>query len=63
MVGLNRRYGWSIRRSRTAIELAALGVGYLLGGPVGIGTLLFAFGIGPIAHVTIPRLSLPPLEP
>jgi uncharacterized membrane protein YczE len=61
MVGLNRRFGWSIRRSRTVVELLALGAGIALGGPIGIGTLVLAFGIGPIAHFTIPRLSLPPI--
>ncbi len=61
MVGLNRRFGWSIRRARTTVELLALAAGIALGGPVGIGTLAVAFGIGPIAHIAIPRLSLPPL--
>ena len=62
MVGLNRRFGWSIRRARTTVELLALGAGVALGGPVGIGTIAVAVGIGPIAHFTIPRLSLPPIQ-
>ncbi len=54
MTGIHRRFGWSIRRARTAIEVAALVVGFALGGTVGIGTLLFAFGIGPIVQVLLP---------
>lgn len=56
MVGLANR-GHSIRVVRTAIELSVLATGFLLGGTVGIGTVLFAVSIGPIAHVTIPAFS------
>ncbi len=57
MVGLARR-GHSIRVVRTAIELTVLLAGFLLGGTVGIGTLLYAVSIGPLAHLMIPVLSL-----
>ena len=50
MTGVHHRYGWSIRRARTAVELTVLVAGYLLGGTVGIGTVVFAFGIGPIVQ-------------
>lgn len=50
--------GWPIRRVRTLIEAAVLAVGWLLGGTVGIGTLLYAAGIGPLAHVFIPRFAI-----
>jgi uncharacterized membrane protein YczE len=53
MTGLHHRHGWSIRRARTAVELAALAAGFMLGGAVGIGTLLFAFGIGPVVHAAL----------
>jgi uncharacterized membrane protein YczE len=53
MMGIARR-GHSIRVSRTGIEVSVLVVGFLLGGRVGLGTVLFAVSIGPIAHVTIP---------
>ncbi len=53
MLGLARKTGWSIRMVRTLIELSALVVGWLLGGTVGIGTLAFAFGIGPIVQVAL----------
>ncbi|MEV0725289.1 hypothetical protein AB0I37_21205 [Micromonospora purpureochromogenes] len=58
MTGLAAR-GLPIRRVRTLIELAALAVGWLLGGAVGPGTLLYAVGIGPIVHHLIPRFALP----
>jgi uncharacterized membrane protein YczE len=61
MVGLARG-GRSIRVVRTAIEVAVLVVGWLLGGTVGIGTVLFALTIGPIVHWTLPVLSLAPVS-
>jgi uncharacterized membrane protein YczE len=50
MTGLHRRYGWSIRRVRTALEIAVLVVGFTLGGTVGIGTVVFALTIGPLVQ-------------
>jgi len=58
MVGLAAR-GHSIRVVRTAIEIAVLAVGFALGGTVGVGTVLYAVAIGPIAHVTIPAFAHP----
>ena len=43
---------------RTVLELAALVSGWLLGGDVGVGTVLFAFGIGPLGHWFLARLHL-----
>jgi uncharacterized membrane protein YczE len=57
MVGLAAR-GHSIRVVRTSIEITVLLTGWLLGGTVGIGTVVYALGIGPIAHITIPRLAI-----
>jgi uncharacterized membrane protein YczE len=51
MTGLHHRFGWSIRRARTVIELSVLAAGYLLGGTIGIGTLVFALGIGPLVQL------------
>ena len=62
MTGLAAR-GHSIRIVRTSIELTVLLTGWLLGGAVGVGTVVYALGIGPIAHVTIPRLRIPLGEP
>jgi uncharacterized membrane protein YczE len=56
MVGLAKR-GHSLRLMRTLIEITVLLVGFVLGGTVGIGTLLFAVSIGPLAHLTIPWFS------
>jgi uncharacterized membrane protein YczE len=57
MTGIARR-GHSIRVVRTAIEVAVLVVGFVLGGTVGIGTVVYALGIGPIVHFTIPAFAL-----
>jgi uncharacterized membrane protein YczE len=48
MTGLSARTGWSIRLVRTGIEVGVLVVGWLLGGTVGVGTVLYAIGIGPL---------------
>jgi uncharacterized membrane protein YczE len=58
-VGIARR-GHSMRVVRTCIELTVLVSGALLGGTIGIGTLVYALGIGPITHVTIPALGISP---
>lgn len=57
MTGLAAR-GPSIRLVRTGIELAALAGGWLLGGTVGIGTVLFAVTVGPNAQFWLDRLDL-----
>lgn len=53
MTGVHHRFGWSIRRSRTVIELIVLGIGWALGGTVGLGTVVFALGIGPLVQVAL----------
>lgn len=50
MTGLARRTGWSIRGVRTAIEITVLAIGVLLGGTVGVGTVVFALGVGPLTQ-------------
>jgi uncharacterized membrane protein YczE len=57
MTGLAAR-GHSIRVVRTCIELTVLVTGWLLGGTVGLGTVVYALGIGPIAHLSIPLLAI-----
>jgi uncharacterized membrane protein YczE len=57
MLGLSKR-GVSLRIARTSIELTVLVVGLLLGGTVGIGTIAFTFGIGPMVQYLLPRLRL-----
>ncbi|NGO79076.1 hypothetical protein G6045_25975 [Streptomyces sp. YC504] len=56
MTGLAAR-GISIRRARTAIEASVLAVGWLLGGTVGPGTVLFAAAIGPLTQLALRRLT------
>jgi uncharacterized membrane protein YczE len=56
MTGLAAR-GHSIRVVRTGIELAVLVTGWLLGGTVGVGTVLYALSIGPLAHIFIPLFA------
>lgn len=50
MTGLHRRTGRSLRLIRTGIEVTVLVAGYLLGGGVGVGTVLYALSIGPLAQ-------------
>src|SRR3954454_23485003 len=49
--------GHSIRRVRTGLELTVLVTGWLLGGTVGVGTVVYALSIGPLAHVFIPLFA------
>lgn len=57
MTGLARR-GISVGKARTAIEVTVLIAGLLLGGGIGIGTLWFTFGIGPMVAFWLPRLAM-----
>ena len=54
-----RRTGWSVRASRTGIEVVVLGAGWLLGGSVGVGTVLYALAIGPLVQLLLPRFTVP----
>ena len=51
MLVLARRTGTSVRLVRTGIELAVLALGWALGGTVGVGTVVFALGIGPATQL------------
>ncbi|MFK3678996.1 YitT family protein [Microbacterium sp. NPDC090218] len=57
MTGLVRRTGRAVWLVRTLIEGSVLVVGFLLGGPVGVGTVLFAFGVGPLIGWFLPRIT------
>lgn len=59
MTGLVRRTGGSVRLVRTTIEVTVVGAGALLGGTLGIGTVVYALAIGPLVHVFLPRLAVP----
>ncbi|MDI2033306.1 YczE/YyaS/YitT family protein [Paenarthrobacter nitroguajacolicus] len=59
MTGLVRRTGWSVRLVRTGIEVVVLAVGILLGGSVGVATVVYALAIGPIVQVLLPKFMVP----
>jgi uncharacterized membrane protein YczE len=59
MTGLARRTGWSVRVSRTGIEVVVLGAGWLLGGSIGVGTVVYALAIGPLVQLLLPRFTVP----
>ncbi|MCP3799065.1 hypothetical protein NLX83_07325 [Allokutzneria sp. A3M-2-11 16] len=58
MTGLSARTGWSIRLVRTGIEITVLALGWLLGGTVGIGTVVYALAMGPIVQAFLPSVAL-----
>ncbi|MBM6619698.1 YczE/YyaS/YitT family protein [Bacillus suaedaesalsae] len=55
MLVLTEKTGWKVSRTRLGMEVIVLSVGFLLGGPVSLGTFLFGFTIGPIVGVTLPH--------
>lgn len=57
VTGLVSRTGWPVWLVRTLIEGTVLVVGFLLGGPVGVGTVLFTFGVGPLVGWFLPRIT------
>ncbi|MGW3953803.1 membrane protein YczE [Streptomyces sp. NPDC004752] len=59
MTGLHRRTSRSIRLMRTAIEVAVVVTGFALGGTVGVGTLLYAVSIGPLAQFFLRVFAVP----
>jgi uncharacterized membrane protein YczE len=67
MTGLVRRTGGSVRLVRTSIEVVVVLTGWLLGGTLGLGTVVYALAIGPLVQVLLPRLSVrlgsPPTRP
>jgi len=59
MTGLHRRTGRSIRLIRTAVEVAVVVTGFALGGTVGVGTVLYALTIGPLAQLFLRVFAVP----
>ena len=60
MTGLAARTGWSIRLVRTGIELTVLATGWLLGGTVGVGTVIYALAIGSLTQAFLPWFAVTP---
>ncbi|WP_026549052.1 membrane protein [Arthrobacter sp. Br18] len=64
MTGVHSRYGLPIWLVRTTIEATVLGIGWVLGGTVGLGTVAFALLIGPLINFLLPLLRVPePVDP
>ncbi|MEV1082554.1 hypothetical protein AB0I98_30705 [Streptomyces sp. NPDC050211] len=59
MTGLHQRTGRSIRLMRTAVEVAVVVTGFALGGTIGVGTLLYAVSIGPLAQLFLRVFAVP----
>ncbi|WP_262849228.1 membrane protein YczE [Mumia quercus] len=64
-LGLVRRAGYSVRLMRTSVEVAVLALGWVLGGTVGVGTVLYALAIGPLVQLFLPfvQARVPEREP
>jgi uncharacterized membrane protein YczE len=60
MTGLHQRTGRSIRLMRTAVEIAVVVTGFALGGTVGVGTVLYALSIGPLAQLFLRVFAVRP---
>jgi uncharacterized membrane protein YczE len=60
MTGLHTRTGRSIRLMRTVVEVTVVASGFVLGGTIGIGTLLYALSIGPLAQLFLRVFAVPP---
>lgn len=63
MLAIKRRMNWSMRAARASIELTVVTVGWLLGGPAGVGTLIFAVLIGPSVQAGFKLLKVDPHRP
>ncbi len=63
MTGLAARTGRSVRLVRTGLEVVVLATGWLLGGTVGVGTVLYALAIGPLTQAFLPFLAVRTPEP
>ncbi|MDN5383753.1 MULTISPECIES: membrane protein YczE [Streptomyces] len=59
MTGLHRRTGRSIRLMRTVLEVTVVVTGFALGGTIGVGTVLYALAIGPLAQLFLRLFAVP----
>lgn len=63
MLAIKRNTGWSVRVARASIEITVVTLGWLLGGPAGAGTLIFALLIGPAVQAGFKLLRVDPHHP
>lgn len=59
MTGLSRRLGRPVGPVRVVLEIAVLLTGWALGGPLGVGTVVYALGLGPVIQATLPWVTIP----
>ena len=59
MTGLSRVLDRPVGPIRIALEMAVLGTGWLLGGPIGVGTAAYALGLGPVIQLALPWVTIP----
>ncbi len=62
MTGLSRRTGLSLRLVRTSLEVTVVVIGLLLGGAMGLGTVLYALAIGPLTQWWLPAWIVRPSD-
>jgi uncharacterized membrane protein YczE len=55
MIMIIEKTGWSLKWVRNGMEIFVLLLGWLLGGPVGVGTIIIAFFLGPIVGYSLPQ--------
>lgn len=53
-----QKLNWSVSTARTVMEVTVAIVGYLLGGPIGVGTVIMAFILGPIIQVSLKQSEI-----
>jgi hypothetical protein len=63
MLAFHRTTGISIRLGRAIIEIIVVAIGWFLGGPLGIGTLIFALSIGPAVQWGFRLFKVRPHKP
>lgn len=60
MIGLHQSFGISVRLARTTVEVIVMLTGIILGGHIGLGTFVFALGIGPMVQITLRMFQMSP---
>ena len=63
MTGLSRRTGLSLRLVRTGLKVAVVVIGLLLGGTLGLGTVVYALAIGPLTQLMLPWFTVDVMAP